>query len=230
MTKTRPEALPLAAFITLGCKANQYDTAAMRAKLEAAGFATRETTGEGEAERPAEIYVINTCGVTGRSASQCRQMARRARRWNPSARIIATGCVAELDPESLLAAGADQAIGVLDRDRVIAALAGENRDSSGPFFYDAGGGKQGRARAVLKVQDGCDRRCAYCVVGLARGRSRSLPIAEVTAQLRSLAARGFAEVALTGVDLGDYGKDLGASLISLLRELEDAPGCPAGSG
>jgi len=209
-----------AAFLTLGCKANSYDTSALMGMASKDRFVVKK----GHAGEFAEFYVINTCAVTGKSAFQSRQMVRRARRWNPDALVIATGCLAELEPESLLQAGADIAAGVSQRDRVVELLGGGCVDNG--LFYHPEGGVQSRGRAVVKIQDGCDNRCAYCVVSIARGRSRSLPVESVLCQLRSLACRGFREAVLTGIHLGLYGRERGDSLAGLIRRIEGEADMP----
>jgi threonylcarbamoyladenosine tRNA methylthiotransferase MtaB len=212
---------PVAAFITLGCKANRYDTAALMGLTPADQLRVMDQANPDPAA-PADVYVINTCAVTGQSAFQSRQMVRRARRANPAATVIATGCLASLEPEALLAAGADHVLGAGDdeRARVARLLGGEA--APGPVFHHPAGGCQSRGRAVVKVQDGCDRGCAYCAVWRARGRPRSLPAAAVLGQLRALAEQGFRETVLTGIHLGLYGLDCGSSLPALLREIAAA--------
>lgn len=215
------------AFLTLGCKANRYDSMALMAQLDPAGFEVLESEG---APVAADLYVINTCTVTGQSEFQSRQLVRRARKWNPKARILVTGCLAEAQPEALRDLPQDGAIGVRERGRVIEWITGQARPEvpcQENFFYDPAGGLQRRTRALVKVQDGCDLACAYCIVPRARGRSRSLPPAAVIAQLRRLAEQGFQEAVLTGIHLGVYGKDQGTDLAALLKNLEPEPGLPA---
>jgi len=214
MTKT-------VAFITLGCKANRYDTGALMA-LCPPGLMAIDL--QGDASEAADVYVINTCAVTGQSASQCRQMVRRARKRNPGAQIIVTGCLAELTPEALREAGADLVAGIADRARVAEWLGGAA--PAGPVFRHPSGGVQPRGRAVVKVQDGCDRSCAYCAVRLARGRSRSVPAAAAEEEVAAVAAAGHAEVVLTGIHLGLWGRERRESLSDLLATLAAAPAMP----
>jgi len=218
MSGRRP---PVAAFITLGCKANRYDTGALMALTPACRYRSIDQDRE-RGPVVADVYVINTCAVTGQSAFQCRQMVRRARKWNPAARIIVTGCLAAVAPESLVQAGAD--LVTAERERVVAELGGAAEP--GPVFFHREGGVQLRGRAVVKVQDGCDQACAYCIVRVARGRSRSLATEEVLHQLRALAGQGFAEAVLTGIHLGFFGRERGESLVGLLRAIAAAPGMP----
>lgn len=225
MSKERKNYRPLAVFITLGCKANQYDTAALMALLPEDRFEVRELPGKGEEDEPAEVYVINTCAVTGQSSFQSRQMVRRARRWNPAAQVIVTGCLAAVDREALLAAGADLVAGPAELDRVAEFFQGRPTTPAS-FFYHPEGGRQNRGRAVVKIQDGCNSQCAYCIVPQTRGRARSLERAAVILELRALAGQGFAEVVLTGIHLGRYGVEQGFSLAGLIREIETAADMP----
>ncbi|OGP58979.1 MAG: tRNA (N(6)-L-threonylcarbamoyladenosine(37)-C(2))-methylthiotransferase MtaB [Deltaproteobacteria bacterium RBG_13_61_14] len=214
------------AFLTLGCKANHYDSMALMAGLDPLRFEMLESEG---APVEADIYVINTCTVTGKSDFQSRQLVRRARKWNPAAKVLVTGCLAETQPHSLQDLPQDGVIGVHERGRVIEWITGKTRPELLPpedFFYDPAGGRQRRTRALVKVQDGCDLACAYCIVPQARGRSRSLPEAAVLTQLRRLSEQGFQEAVLTGIHLGFYGKDHGANLVALLKSLEREPGIP----
>ena len=228
------------AFLTLGCKANQYDSMALMAGLSPDRYEVVESEG---APVEADVYVINTCTVTGRSDFQSRQMVRRARKWNPQARILVTGCLAEAQPGTLKNLPLDALIGVKDRERALewikAGVSGERRDRAprtgsasanrmdNHFFFHPEGGRQRRTRALVKVQDGCDLACAFCIVPRARGRSRSLPEPMVISQLRSLKQQGFQEAVLTGIHLGFYGRDQGKSLVALLRRIEIEPGLPA---
>jgi threonylcarbamoyladenosine tRNA methylthiotransferase MtaB len=195
------------AFTTLGCRLNQADTDAMRAALEARGYRTVPV------EAGADVVVVNTCTVTARAELSDRRAIRRAARLSPRSRVVVTGCwaqtspgeVAALDGVDLVVGNADKArlpdlLADLGRPRVeVSPLAGARIEAPAP---------SARARAFVKVQDGCQHRCAFCVVPLARGASRSLPPAEVEAHVRRLLAAGHVEVVLTGVDLGHYGVDL----------------------
>ncbi|MFO8057002.1 MAG: tRNA (N(6)-L-threonylcarbamoyladenosine(37)-C(2))-methylthiotransferase MtaB [bacterium] len=217
---------PVAAFITLGCRSNQYDTAAMMARAEAAGYRVMDLSAVPESAENIACFIINTCTVTHKSDYQCRQMVRRARRLCPDARIAATGCLAETDPDSLLAAGADMTAGPGERKRVVRFLGGREAPED-PFFYHPSGGRQDKSRAVVKVQDGCTDSCSYCIVPHARGKSRSLPREAVLDQLKCLASQGFAEVVITGVHLGLYGHDRSSSLEELLISIAGSAGMPS---
>ncbi len=220
---------PRVAIATLGCKVNQF---------ESASFSTSFTDKGAELvpfSRQADIYVINTCAVTGKAASQSRQMIRRALRANPRARVVVTGCYAQVASRDVCSLG-DEPLCIVGngcKDQLVdIALAGEECDLE-MFMGDIGRKKEicrlpvtdfgGRTRAYLKVQDGCDRFCSYCIVPYARGPSRSLPAAEVLEQARRFIDQGFREIVLTGIHIGLYGQDLETplDLAGLLRRLLD---------
>lgn len=202
------------AFTTLGCKVNRYDTAAMETALLGQGDLVVDFA-EG-----ADVYVVNTCTVTDRADAESRQLARRARRLNPRARIILTGCFAQASPEQAAAVGeADYVVGIGRLPDVLRAVRGELGPADGRVLVDdlrkadrvATLGAEvfrGQTRAFLKVQEGCDLFCTFCIVPMARGRSRSVAPQLVLSELRRLAERGFQEVVLTGIHLGGYGADL----------------------
>lgn len=219
------------AFATLGCKVNQYDTATMETALGRDGC---EVVPFGSA---ADVYVLNTCTVTDRADAESRQLARRARRLSPDARIIVTGCYAQTSADALGAMPeVDHVIGVGKLPEVLRAVHGELADrivvdnlrkaehvsTLGAEVFT------GQTRAFLKVQEGCDLFCTFCIVPFARGRSRSVPPREVVRQLQRLAALGFREVVLTGIHLGGYGEDLHprltlVDLVEMLAELRPVP-------
>ena len=221
------------AFATLGCRVNQADTQQLQAALEARGFSTVPL---GAA---ADVVVVNTCTVTARAEVSDRQAIRRARRANPDARVVVTGCWAQTSPDEVVReAGVDLVVGNADKPRlpvlveeVLLARRGPARLEVGDVRHarialDPPARALGRSRAFLKVQDGCQHRCAFCIVPHARGESRSLEPLRVVDQVRGLLEAGHAEVTLTGVDLGHYGADLvpRTSLAALLRALVDVPG------
>jgi threonylcarbamoyladenosine tRNA methylthiotransferase MtaB len=193
--------------ITLGCRLNAYESEVMRAHAEASG---RETV------------IVNTCAVTAEAERQGRQAIRRARREHPSARLVVTGCSAQIDPARYAAmAEVDQVLGnaekmqprsFLDPDarRVRVNDIASIRETAGHLAAGfAGFG--GRARAFLEVQQGCDHACTFCIIPQGRGPSRSVPIGEIVRQARLLIENGSAELVLTGVDLTAYGADLPGS-------------------
>jgi len=278
--------------VTLGCKLNQFDTARAEGLLRAQGYTPTADPGE------AEVILLNTCTVTAAADRDGRRLARRLRRLNPRARIVATGCYAERDPETLSGLGVlDAVVGHAARERLLAALlggveragteagpyAGAERAGTGappvgaalcggPFvgaalcggpIQDAGrragteadpyGGRDGggdgvrsdngdeassvrreeyrtaaptvffedSARGWLRVQEGCDLACSYCIIPRVRGPGRSIPAAAVVADARALAAQGVREIGLTGVNVGSWGRDLvpRAELADLLDAL-----------
>ena len=224
------------ALATLGCRLNQVDSQELAASLARRGL---RTVGFDE---PADVVVVNTCTVTGRAEVSDRQMIRRARRQHPRARIVVTGCWAQTDPGSVAAVpGVDAVVGNADKARlpdiVVSLLSGERPLDPRIEVSDIGAVRRlaatgpvapmpGRSRAFLKAQEGCQHRCAFCIVPLARGVSRSLPAGLVIAQARALIEAGHPEIVLTGVDLGHYGADLEprTSLAALVRALGSLPG------
>lgn len=209
---------------TLGCKVNQYESRALEELLEARGHVVVPF---GEA---AEAVVVNTCTVTHRSDRDARALLRRARRANPGARLVATGCCAQTDPGALWAAGADEVLGTREKARVPDAVEGGGARGGAAPAGDAPlavRGFPGRARALLKVQDGCESFCAYCIVPYARGPSRSLPLPEVEEGLGRLRDSGHREVVLAGVHLGLWGRDLQPPLpFAALLAAGEASGVP----
>jgi threonylcarbamoyladenosine tRNA methylthiotransferase MtaB len=216
------------AFATLGCRVNQADTQQLQEALEARGFCTVPF---GAA---ADVIVVNTCTVTARAEVSDRQAIRRARRGNPNARVVVTGCWAQTSAaEVVREPGVDMVVGNADKPRLPALVEEILKTRRGPLRVEAGDLRDarltletptralGRSRALVKVQDGCQHRCAFCIVPRARGDSRSLPPERVADQVRALVATGHVEITLTGVDLGHYGADLvpRTSLAMLLREL-----------
>jgi threonylcarbamoyladenosine tRNA methylthiotransferase MtaB len=221
------------AFATLGCKLNQYDTTEVQALLEAGGFRTVPC------ETPAQVYVINTCTVTARADYSDRQAIRRAVARNPEAVVVVTGCYAQTNPEAVAAIpGVDLVLGTQDR-YALPALLDQARKRARPLVQvsDVFGARglpaipvrrftPGYTRAFVKVQDGCQHRCSFCIVPFARGGSRSQAVAVVVEQVEGLVGAGYAEVVLTGVDLGHYGWDLTprTTLAALVRRLLEVPG------
>jgi len=214
------------AFCTLGCKLNFSETSTWARLLAAEGW---------EEVRPGpgvDLFVVNTCSVTEHADKKCRNLIRRLHKTAPEARIAVTGCYAQLKPQEILALdGVDWVIGAGSKGDlvrlVLAPESGKQRYSCEinevtSFFPAWSSGE--RTRSFLKVQDGCDYHCAYCTVPLARGDSRNIPVADLVAQARDIAAKGIVEVVLTGVNTGDFGKTTGESFLSLLQALDAVPG------
>lgn len=207
---------------TLGCKVNQFESLAIARELEGAGLIP------GRPHEPAQVCIINTCAVTAKAAMQSRQAVRQALRHHPDARVVVTGCYAQTAPEELYAISGVTAVVEQRRKRCVADIAlgrpcrGEppaGREGRALEFLPADGGERGRP--YLKIQDGCESFCTYCIVPYARGPSRSLPVAAVLESLRQLHDRGYAEAVLTGIHLGIYGRDLhpAADLAGLLARI-----------
>jgi threonylcarbamoyladenosine tRNA methylthiotransferase MtaB len=199
------------AIATLGCKVNQYESAGIVEALEKQGLDMVPF------DHPADYYVINTCTVTGRSDMQSRQLIRRAARTNPRAQIIVTGCYASIAAEYLqkmpgVALVTNQKTLIPDAIKSAKPLEDIVPPNVNGSFPDLSSFKpvrfQGHTRAFLKIQDGCNSRCRYCIVPFARGPSRSIPEAEVIRRTQELRGAGFREVVLTGIHLGAYGADL----------------------
>jgi threonylcarbamoyladenosine tRNA methylthiotransferase MtaB len=202
------------AITTLGCKVNQFESAAFLSEL-----AQREVELVPFAQ-PAEVYIINTCAVTARAGAQSRQLIRRALRTNPEARLIVTGCYAQIAAQEILEI-ADSPICIVGngcKHRLVEVALADRHCDLEMHLGNIGGQKEicplvatsfgERTRAYLKVQDGCNSFCSYCIVPYTRGRSRSLGPDEVVAQAEIFAAQGYKEQVLTGIHLGHYGLDL----------------------
>ena len=204
---------PRVAILTLGCKVNSYDTATIGDRLRQAGC----TIVDGGA--PADVVLVNSCTVTDAADAESRRLARRARRENPAARVIVTGCYAQTQPAGVARVEAvDYVIGIDRLDAIVEAVTtptpaldritvGQSRRATAISTFGART-FPGQTRAFLKVQEGCDLFCTFCIVPMARGKSRSLAPREVLREMEGLAAQGFEEVVLTGVHLGGYGEDL----------------------
>lgn len=202
------------AFCTLGCKVNQYDTDAMREMFINAGHTVVDF------DDIADVYVINTCTVTSTGDKKSRQMASRAHSLCPDAKLIITGCYAQTAPEEALSLpGVSLVLGTSERSRIvelaeklIAENAGDKTSAVTPHgpkdeFENLSVSREGRTRAYLKIEDGCDRYCAYCIIPYARGPVRSRSLEDVRHQLELLDNEGYREVVLTGIHLMSYGKD-----------------------
>ena len=200
------------AITTLGCKINQYDSAVIQSRLgEKHLFVPFEDQ--------ADCYVINTCTVTDRADWEARQLVRRAKRVNPAARVLVTGCYAQVNPEEVAGvAGVDYVVGLNrlnDLLRFVEAPASEatqvavsdvKRERGVPVLGTRA--LPGHTRAFLKIQEGCNYTCTYCIIPTARGLSRSVTPREVLGQVRQLAEAGYKEIVVTGIHLGGYGQDL----------------------
>jgi threonylcarbamoyladenosine tRNA methylthiotransferase MtaB len=213
---------------TLGCKVNQCESAALASILESDGGSAEHNIDQ------SDIVVINTCTVTGKAAMQSRQAIRRAIRRNPDATIVVTGCYAQTAPQEIQTIkGIDLIVGHAEKLRIAEFARFHLPEAESPRLirksihqaehFDAmpSVSPRSRTRAFLKIQDGCDAFCTYCIVPHARGRSRSMPVSDVAQHIAKLTADGFQEVVLTGIHLGFYGQDLAppTSLTALLSRL-----------
>ena len=211
------------AITTLGCKTNQFESASMIEQFIKAGYAVVPF------KESADIYVINSCTVTAKTDAETRRLIRRARRLNPQARIIATGCYAQVAPGDLeRMPEVDSVFGNREKQDITDLLeSGESLVSdisseltSGPLKLES---FAEHTRAFLQAQNGCNSYCAYCIVPYARGRSRSVPLVDVLQGVKNLAANGYQEIVLTGIHLGAYGLDLAtkSSLTELVRSIDN---------
>ena len=210
------------AFTTLGCKLNYAETATYERGFMAAGWDVVPWTAR------ADVYLINTCAVTETAEKKSRNLIRRAHKTAPEARIVVTGCYAELRKDQLLAIdGVWKVFGATEKQMIVPTVAasevGVPSEAIATTFGAYSSGEE-RTRSFLKVQDGCNNFCAYCTVPYARGRSRNLAICEVVKMAEHIAADGVKEVVLTGVNTGDFGRTSGESFLDLLKALNEVKG------
>ena len=201
------------AFYTLGCKVNQYETQALEQLVTQRGHSLVPF------EEAADAYVINTCTVTAVGDKKSRQVIRRARKAAPDAVIAVCGCYPQTHPDDVEKLGVDLIAGTGDRTGFVDLLEREWSDRQPITALDdafqrrtfeplPAGGLEGRTRAMLKMEDGCVNFCSYCIIPYARGRVRSLPLADCVRQARELEAAGYREIVLTGIEISSWGQDL----------------------
>ena len=219
----------IAAYYTLGCKLNFAETSTIGRSLLAQGIRTAR---QGE---EAQICVINTCSVTEQADRKCRSIIRKAHREHPGAFIVVTGCYAQLDPEEVsaiegvnLVLGADEKLDVacyLDllehQGQTPHVIRGKTKDI---HTFRLSSSSDERTRHFLKVQDGCDYHCTYCTIPKARGRSRSGSIKEIVKEAERIANEGGLEIVLTGVNIGDFGRNTGETFLDLVKALDGVEG------
>jgi threonylcarbamoyladenosine tRNA methylthiotransferase MtaB len=217
--------------VTFGCRLNTYESEVMRREAESAGLGALE----------GGVIIFNTCAVTGEAVRQARQSIRKARRENPQARIIVTGCAAQTEPRNFVAMGEVDLVlgneeklkahsyralpdfGVNDTERARVNDIFSVRETAG-HMVDA---IEGRARAFVQVQNGCDHRCTFCIIPYGRGNSRSVPMGAVVEQVKRLSGNGYAEIVLSGVDMTSFGADLpgapklGKLVKTILKQVPD---------
>ena len=215
------------AFITLGCKLNYAETSSYERALLKEGCFEAVPWSEG-----ADVFLVNTCSVTEHSDKKSRNIIRKLHKISPEADIVVTGCYAQLKRAEIEAIegvkkvfGAEEKSLVVPYIRDISSEKQAQQDEIGrriTFFPAFSSGE--RTRSFLKVQDGCDYKCAYCTVPYARGESRNIPIAEIIPQAEQIAEQGIVEIVLTGVNTGDFGKSTGENFFDLIRALDRVQG------
>ncbi|MBE6203408.1 MAG: tRNA (N(6)-L-threonylcarbamoyladenosine(37)-C(2))-methylthiotransferase MtaB [Rikenellaceae bacterium] len=215
-------------FHTLGCKLNFSESSTIAREFERGGYTRVEPS------EPTDVAVINSCSVTEHADKKCRNIIRKIHRRNPNAIIAVTGCYAQLKPNDIAAIdGVDIVLSNNDKGdlykRVIelqnrekAEVYSCSADQITRFFAAYSSGD--RTRSFLKVQDGCDYKCAYCTIHYARGSSRNMPIADIVEEAREIAKAGQKEIVITGVNTGDFGRTTGEKFIDLLRALDSVEG------
>ena len=219
-----------AAYCSLGCKVNQYDTDAMRKLMEAHGYVTVPFSDV------ADVYVINTCSVTHVSDRKSRQMISRAHAQNSDAVIIAAGCYAKTNPQAVSSLpGVNIILGTNDRASIVSVVEEYVKSkrsevkvckTDDTVFEDLTADESEKTRAYLKIQDGCNRFCSYCIIPYARGPVRSRRIEDVCEEVKRIVSTGIKEVVITGIHISSYGKDLPGKprLIELLEKVNDMDG------
>lgn len=217
------------AFHTLGCKVNQFDTQAMLESFERAGWTTVDFSDE------ADAYLINTCTVTGTGDQKSKKIIRRVAREHPEGRIIVAGCLAQRDADAILAMdNVSLVVGAQRRGEVVslfseAVAAGTKISAVAPlkgasFEPLLVARHEGKTRATLKIQEGCDRFCSYCIIPSVRGPVRSMPLKDVRAEAVRLAQSGYRELVVTGIHLASYGRGEGLTLLDALKSIHEVPG------
>lgn len=216
-------------FHTLGCKLNFSETSTLAREFEDGGFTRVKYVRDG-----ADIHIINSCSVTDNADKKCRYLIRKIHRTNPNAIIAVTGCYAQLKPQEISEIeGVDIVVGNNSKGDLFEhvkniALKGDKAifscDSSEIVNFFSSFSSGDRTRTFLKVQDGCDYRCSYCTIPLARGASRNVSIAEIISQAEQIALKGVKEIVLTGVNIGDFGRSSNENFFSLLKELDKVEG------
>ncbi len=214
---------------TLGCKVNQYDTEAMLESFERAGYAAVSMKDE------ADVYLVNTCTVTGTGDQKSEKLIRRIARLHPGSAIVVAGCLAQRNAEELLQMdGVRVVIGVQQRARVVElteqAVSQDRRINAvlplkGAEFEKLSVSRhEGKTRATMKIQEGCDRYCTYCIIPSVRGPVRSMPLDQVRAEAQRLADAGYREIVVTGIHLASYGRGTQDTLLDAIRAVHDTPG------
>lgn len=211
------------AYITLGCKLNYAETSTYERMLAAEGLKAVPWS------KGADIFLVNTCTVTEHSDKKSRNIIRKLHRISPDAKIYVTGCYAQLKKSEIEAIdGVTAVFGAEEKSKVVPRIISDisgvqsERSTAETFFPAYSSGE--RTRSFLKVQDGCDYKCAYCTVPYARGDSRNISIAEIIPQAEAIAAEGIKEIVLTGVNTGDFGRSTGETFFELIKRLNEVEG------
>lgn len=215
-------------FHTLGCKLNFSESSTIAREFERGGYTRVEPS------EPTDVAVINSCSVTEHADKKCRNIIRKIHRRNPNAIIAVTGCYAQLKPNDIAAIdGVDIVLSNNDKgDLYKRVIELQNREKAEVYScsaeqitrFFAAYSSGDRTRSFLKVQDGCDYKCAYCTIHYARGSSRNMPIADIVEEAREIAKAGQKEIVITGVNTGDFGRTTGEKFIDLLRALDSVEG------
>ncbi len=218
------------AFHTLGCKLNFSETSAIARQMQERGFTTVDF------EEASDVYVINTCSVTDQADTKCRNIVRKAMKQNPNAYVVVVGCYAQLKPKEIASIkGVDLVLGAAEKFKLPEIITDLTKNPCGQvlaseisnanFFVDAYSVGD-RTRSFLKIQDGCDYKCSFCTIPLARGKSRSDTPENVLKNAKDLAAKGVKEIVLTGVNTGDYGKGIEGdfTFFDIVKQLDEVEG------
>lgn len=218
------------AFYTLGCKVNQYDTEAMIELFEKKNYKIVNS------HEKADVYVINTCTVTNLGDRKSRQFIRRSKKNNPNSIIVVVGCYAQTAPEEVLSIeGVNLVIGTDERSKIVELVEGIKDNTKVNYVNDIMSINEfeelsidqikGRTRAFLKIQEGCNQYCAYCIIPYARGPIRSRKLENIISEVKRLAQNGFKEIVLTGIHIASYGLDLGdIRLIDVIKKVHEIDG------
>lgn len=206
---------------TMGCKSNQFESAIIEENLIEHGYKKVQNIED------ADIYILNSCSVTHKSDNEAMYLLRSAKHKNPNILTIATGCMAQIEKEELLKNDfIDFVIGNDEKLHLYDYINSDERFSANDILKQTEFNKvelfdTTKTRASLKIQDGCDNRCTYCIIWKARGKSRSADSEFIVNQINNFAEHGFKEVMLTGIHIGQWGKEFGLSLLDLLKEIEE---------
>jgi threonylcarbamoyladenosine tRNA methylthiotransferase MtaB len=218
------------AFHTLGCKLNFSETSAIARRMQERGFTTVDF------EEASDVYVINTCSVTDQADTKCRNIVRKAMKQNPNAYVVVVGCYAQLKPKEIASIkGVDLVLGAAEKFKLPEIITDLTKNPCGQvlaseisnanFFVDAYSVGD-RTRSFLKIQDGCDYKCSFCTIPLARGKSRSDTPENILKNAKDLASKGVKEIVLTGVNTGDYGKGIEGdfTFFDIVKQLDEVEG------